>query len=170
MGQPEVFSYCIGIITSSTQLATPSEDRETCLDTQTSPLVSVVEGSTFLHPINSTSPSQYFDDDVEGFGQWKILLSTRCAGDLRKFKRASAKRFDIIQKKIRWVKLTLFEAKLLMLICTRELSKGFFSDDNQKKLTGPKTEIPVFEAKMEGDTRLVYTVDCAVDETGQVRS
>lgn len=56
-----------------------------------------------------------------------------------------------------------------MLICSRELSWGFFSDDNQKKLTGPRTEIPVFEAKMEGDTRLVYTVDCAVDETVQVR-
>ena len=51
----------------------------------------------------------------------------------------------------------------------RELSWGFFSDDNQKKLTGPRTEIPIFEAKMEGDTRLVYTVDCVVGETGQVR-
>lgn len=59
--------------------------------------------------------------------------------------------------------------KVLALICSRELSLGFFSDDNQKKLTGPRTEIPIFEAKMEGDTRLVYTVDCVVDEIGQVR-
>lgn len=61
------------------------------------------------------------------------------------------------------------EVKELMLICARELSWGFFSDDNQKKLTGPRTEIPIFEAKMEGDTRLVYTVDCVVDGTGRVR-
>jgi hypothetical protein len=63
----------------------------------------------------------------------------------------------------------MFEVKEWMLICARELSWGFFSNDNQKKLTGPRTEIPVFEAKMEGDTRLVYTVDCVVDEAGQVR-
>lgn len=39
-------------------------------------------------------------------------------------------------------------------IC-RELSKGHFSDDNQKRLNGPDIDIPVFEAKMTRDSRLV---------------
>jgi hypothetical protein len=30
-----------------------------------------------------------------------------------------------------------------------------FSADNQKRLTGPGTEVPIFEAKMTGDSRLV---------------
>ena len=49
-----------------------------------------------------------------------------------------------------------------------ELSKGFFSASNQKKLLGQDTDIPVFEAKMERDTRLVYTIDCAMDDSGMV--
>ena len=41
----------------------------------------------------------------------------------------------------------------------RELSKGHFSDDNQKRLTGSDKDIPIYEAKMTRDTRLV--VRCA---------
>src|SRR6266404_3631597 len=104
MGHSEVLNHCVDIL-SATQAATLSEDGETCLDTQTNPLVSILEDSMSLHPISPTSAAQYFDDGVEGFGQWKILLSTRCERDLRKFKRADAKRFGIIQKKIRWVTL-----------------------------------------------------------------
>lgn len=42
-----------------------------------------------------------------------------------------------------------------MTVRFRELSKGQFSDDNQKRLTGLDVEIPIYEAKMTGDTRLV---------------
>jgi len=49
-----------------------------------------------------------------------------------------------------------------------ELSRGFFSASNQKKLLGQDTDLPVFEAKMERDTRLVYTVDCVMDDSGEV--
>ena len=37
----------------------------------------------------------------------------------------------------------------------RQLSQGHFSPDNQKKLTGSATKLPIYEAKMTGDTRLV---------------
>jgi len=37
----------------------------------------------------------------------------------------------------------------------RHLSQGHFSRDNQKSLTGAKTGLPIYEAKMTGDTRLV---------------
>ena len=169
MGKPEVLNRCVDFVISSTQAFSPSEGNQTYLDIQASPLASVMEDSTSLNPISPTSASQYFGDGVEEFGQWKLLLSTRCERDLRKFKRADAKRFAIIQKKIKCVQWAVFELEELVLICARELSWGFFSDDNQKRLTGPRTEIPIFEAKMEGDTRLVYTVDCVVDEICQVR-
>ena len=37
----------------------------------------------------------------------------------------------------------------------RELSNGHFSEDNQKRLNGINTEIPIYEAKMTRDSRLV---------------
>jgi len=42
----------------------------------------------------------YFDD-VEGFGEWPILLSTRAQKDLRGFKRADGAMFRIVMKKIK---------------------------------------------------------------------
>jgi hypothetical protein len=40
----------------------------------------------------------------------------------------------------------------------RELSNGHFSDDNQKRLVGTNTPIPIYEAKMTRDSRLVVGV------------
>lgn len=42
----------------------------------------------------------------------------------------------------------------------RELSNGHFSDDNQKRLNGTDTSIPIYEAKMTRDSRLVVGVVC----------
>lgn len=117
MGKPEVLNHCVDLVNSSTQAASSSEGRKTYLDIQSSPLASIMEGSASLHPISPTSASQYFGDGIEEFGQWTLLLSTRCERDLRKFKRAGAKRFAIIQKKIKCVKWTVFEVKALMLLC-----------------------------------------------------
>jgi hypothetical protein len=41
----------------------------------------------------------------------------------------------------------------------RDLSNGHFSRDNQKKLNANETDIPIYEAKMTGNLRLVV---CAV--------
>ena len=43
----------------------------------------------------------YFDD-IEGFGEWPILLSTRAQKDLRGVKRADGAMFQIVVKKIKW--------------------------------------------------------------------
>ena len=43
----------------------------------------------------------YFDN-IEGFGEWLILLSTRAQKDLRDFKRADSAMFRIAMKKIKW--------------------------------------------------------------------
>lgn len=52
----------------------------------------------------------------------------------------------------------------------RELSHGHFSYDNQKKLTGAKTIIPVYEAKMTGDTRLVVSRRRGISSLGMLTS
>jgi hypothetical protein len=73
----------------------------------------------------------------DGFGEWRILMGGRIQRDLGEACERQPKRFAIYMKKI------------------RELSNGMFSPDNQKRLTGPGTEVPVFEAKMTADSRLV---------------
>ncbi|TFK38653.1 hypothetical protein BDQ12DRAFT_630422 [Crucibulum laeve] len=90
-------------------------------------------------------------DNVEGFGKWRILISSRADGDLRDARRRDKKTFLIIVKKI------------------RELSNGHFSDDNQKRLNAGSTSgIPIFEAKMTRDSRLVYQIDCVPQENDEV--
>jgi hypothetical protein len=38
----------------------------------------------------------------------------------------------------------------------------------QKRLIGKDTEVPIYEAKMTRDTRLVYTIDCIPETNGDV--
>ena len=45
-----------------------------------------------------------------------------------------------------------------MSCCLRELSKGFFSDSNQKLLSGNDNDIPIYEAKLSRDLRIVVRV------------
>ncbi|KAL1741953.1 hypothetical protein HDZ31DRAFT_44303 [Schizophyllum fasciatum] len=84
-------------------------------------------------------------DVPEEMGDWHIFLSTRAYQDLRKARREDQNRYKIILKKI------------------RHLSKGHFSDDNQKRLSKTSSKVPIYEAKMTGDSRLVYQVDCVAD-------
>ncbi|KAH9919768.1 uncharacterized protein BXZ73DRAFT_104876 [Epithele typhae] len=106
---------------------------------------SIAEGASSvaedLPPVLPMKAALYFDS-ATGFGEWRILISTRADRDLRQAKKRDAKTFTIYIKKI------------------KELSRGHFSDDNQKRLTGLDVDIPIYEAKMTGDTRLVYQVDC----------
>ncbi|EJF58549.1 hypothetical protein DICSQDRAFT_172899 [Dichomitus squalens LYAD-421 SS1] len=94
------------------------------------------------YPLVQPMKAALYFDSAEGFGEWRILISTRADRVLRHWRRRDAKLFQIFVKKI------------------KELSNGHFSDDNQKRLTGLDVEIPIYEAKMTGDTRLVYQVDC----------
>lgn len=48
----------------------------------------------------------------------------------------------------------------LIVSAYSDLSHGRFLGDNQKRLAGPDSGIPIFEAKVTGDTRLV--VRCAI--------
>ncbi|TFY76337.1 hypothetical protein EWM64_g7674 [Hericium alpestre] len=79
---------------------------------------------------------------ADGFGDWRILISTRADRNLREARNKDQTSFRIYIKKI------------------KELSNGHFSDDNQKRLTSADIPVPIYEAKMTRDTRLVYQVDC----------
>ncbi|KAH8981166.1 hypothetical protein EDB86DRAFT_3107306 [Lactarius hatsudake] len=91
----------------------------------------------------------YFDS-VDGFGQWRILISGRADRNLREMRKKDTNLFRITLKKI------------------KELSNGHFSDDNHKRLTGTSISVPIYEAKMTRDSRLVYQVDCIPDFNSQV--
>ncbi|KAG2108067.1 P-loop containing nucleoside triphosphate hydrolase protein [Suillus discolor] len=90
----------------------------------------------------------YFDN-ADGFGEWRILISTQAYKHLREFRRADKNIFKIIFKKI------------------KQLSNGHFSDDNHKRLNGPDAGIPIYDAKMTKDLRLVYQIDCVPDKDGK---
>ncbi|EJF58550.1 P-loop containing nucleoside triphosphate hydrolase protein, partial [Dichomitus squalens LYAD-421 SS1] len=76
---------------------------------------------------------------------WRIQMSTRADRDLRRWRNEDAKMFDIIVNKI------------------KDLSHGNFTKDNHKKLTGVEVDIPIYEAKMTRDSRLVYHIHCDID-------
>ena len=76
-------------------------------DTYTSPAPENVTGEpdqsqnpalSMVQPMNATL---YFDN-VEGFGEWSILLSTRAQNDLRDFKCNDDEMFQIAMKKTKW--------------------------------------------------------------------
>ncbi|KAI1785420.1 hypothetical protein LXA43DRAFT_132940 [Ganoderma leucocontextum] len=107
-----------------------------------SPIVPLPSASQGAFPLVQPMKAALYFDSAKGFGEWRILISTRADRDLRQARRRDAKLFQIFVKKI------------------KELSNGQFSEDNQKRLTGLDVEIPIYEAKMTSDTRLVYQVDC----------
>ncbi|KDR68695.1 hypothetical protein GALMADRAFT_146049 [Galerina marginata CBS 339.88] len=123
----------------------PAELRivtEPLTSTDDSPPLAPTTDIPAAFPMVQPMKSALYFDSPEGFGAWRILVSSRANKNLREYRRKGKKSFEIIVKKI------------------KELSEGHFSNDNQKRLNGPTTEVPIFEAKMTGDLRLVYQIDC----------
>ncbi|TFY54263.1 hypothetical protein EVJ58_g8968 [Rhodofomes roseus] len=119
---------------SASQTDLSQADRSARVDATTE---ETAQAYPFVQPIKA---ALYFDS-AEGFGDWRILISTAANTDLRKMRKKSSALFKITLKKI------------------KELSLGHFSPDNQKALT-ENGAIPIYEAKMTGDSRLVYQIDC----------
>ncbi|KAH7926210.1 hypothetical protein BV22DRAFT_1063475 [Leucogyrophana mollusca] len=101
------------------------------------------------YPMVQPMKAALYFDNAEGFGDWTILIGSAADRKLREYRKADVKIFSIIVKKI------------------KQLSNGHFSDDNQKRLNGPSSGVPVFEAKMTRDLRLVYQVDCIPDQDSE---
>jgi len=60
------------------------------------PVFSMIQ-PTMIQPMKV---ALYFDD-IKGFGEWSIILSTRAQKDLRKFKHADGAVFRIVMETIR---------------------------------------------------------------------
>ncbi|KAI9462690.1 hypothetical protein HD554DRAFT_2175805 [Boletus coccyginus] len=92
----------------------------------------------------------YFEN-ADGFGEWRIIIGTDATKKLRELAKGDRKKCAIVVKKI------------------KELSNGHFSDENQKRLNGSTSSaIPIFEAKMQRDLRLVYQIDVVREHDGEV--
>ncbi|KAG1841506.1 hypothetical protein F4604DRAFT_1598139 [Suillus subluteus] len=102
------------------------------------------------YPMVQPMKAALYFDNADGFGEWPIVISTEACKNLREFRRADGKIFEIIVKKI------------------KQLSNGHFSDDNHKRLNGPDAGIPIHKVKMTKDLHLVYQIDCVPDQDGKV--
>ncbi|KAF9067282.1 hypothetical protein BDP27DRAFT_1328979 [Rhodocollybia butyracea] len=101
----------------------------------------LTEDVSVAYPRIQPMKSALHFDSIAGFGEWRIFISANADNELRSRRKKDRTSFDIIVKKI------------------KELSNGFFSADNQKRLGGPSSEVPIFEAKMTADLRLIYQID-----------
>lgn len=144
---------------SSPELATPLKNAYIPLSDHTTnerpqivvdPATAVVDTRSSAYPTVQPMKAALYFDNADGFGEWKVLIGTNATKKLREFRRNDGKKFRIVVKKI------------------KELSNGQFSDDNQKRLDGSRSGVPIFEAKMQRDLRLVYQVDCVPDHDGEI--
>ncbi|KAG6332615.1 hypothetical protein ID866_6474 [Astraeus odoratus] len=110
----------------------------------------VVETRPSAYPMVQPMKAALYFDNADDFGEWRILIGSNATKKLRELRGSDSKKFRIVVKKI------------------KQLSNGHFSDDNQKRLDGVKIGVPIFEAKMQRDLRLVYQVDCVPDHDGKV--
>ncbi|KAJ7794031.1 P-loop containing nucleoside triphosphate hydrolase protein, partial [Mycena olivaceomarginata] len=78
-----------------------------------------------------------------GFGEWEVNIAPRAERDMREYNQRDRKTFSVIVKKM------------------RDLSNGDFSPANYKQINGGNVEVPIYEAKVTEELRLVYQIDCA---------
>ncbi|KAI6140812.1 hypothetical protein BKA82DRAFT_31698 [Pisolithus tinctorius] len=83
--------------------------------------------------------------DIDQFGEWAILMASSATRDLFQLRRRDAKMAECVLKKIRQVSLR----------------------NNHKAFHGPSHGIPIYQAEVLSNLRLVYQIDCALDDDGQ---
>ncbi|KAF8554534.1 hypothetical protein OG21DRAFT_1462307 [Imleria badia] len=111
--------------------------------------VEAVEQKSSAYPKVQPMKAALYFENADGFGEWRIIIGTDATKKLRELANGDKKKCAIVVKKI------------------KQLSNGHFSDENQKRLNG-SSGIPIFEAKMQRDLRLVYQVDVVPDHDGEV--
>ncbi|KAI6101328.1 P-loop containing nucleoside triphosphate hydrolase protein [Pisolithus sp. B1] len=99
--------------------------------------------------VQLTKASLYFGN-ADGFGDWRVLIGTNATKKLKEFRISDTMKFKVVYKKL------------------KELSNGQFSDDNQNRLDGNYSGVPIFEARMQQDLRLVYQIDCVADHDVEI--
>ncbi|KAF8686413.1 UvrD-like helicase C-terminal domain [Rhizoctonia solani] len=108
----------------------------------------VANPGVFPH-IRPLAAAKYFDEG-SALGAWSIIISGRAVNDLRQMRKGDSHVFGMVEKKI------------------TELSQGFFSESNQKRLVGLDTEVPIYEAKVSRDIRIVYQIDLDTDVDAKI--
>ncbi|KAK0440837.1 hypothetical protein EV421DRAFT_1905200 [Armillaria borealis] len=116
--------------------AFPTEDGKHASGSAVEPFVYPI-----VQPMMSYVLAALYFDTAEGFGEWTVVISTNADNLLRRAHKKNLTAFNAIVEKI------------------KELSCGHFTDNNQKRLSGSATEVPVFEAKVSRSLRLVYQID-----------
>ncbi|KAJ6569693.1 hypothetical protein B0H10DRAFT_2354984 [Mycena sp. CBHHK59/15] len=86
--------------------------------------------------------STLYRRNATGFGDWDINIAPRAEQNMREYNRRDRKTFLAVVKKM------------------RELSNGHFFPDNHKQLNSSDIDVPIYEAKVTDDLRIVYQVDC----------
>ncbi|KAF5345183.1 hypothetical protein D9758_009704 [Tetrapyrgos nigripes] len=122
-------------------VSTETEDLFLSLQEEAVAESDLLDETPSAYPKVQPMKSALYFDSVDGFGDWIIFVNQNAHNELRIKHKKDKDTFDIVVKKI------------------RELSQGHFSPDNQKRLKGVGTEVPIFEAKMTSDLRLIYQVD-----------
>ncbi|KAI6141016.1 hypothetical protein BKA82DRAFT_4362564 [Pisolithus tinctorius] len=105
--------------------------------------------------------------DVDQFGEWTILMASSATKDLFQLRRRDAKMAECVLKKIRQVSLRSQEQAMSQFCTCRQLSRGEFSGNNYKAFHGPSHGIPIYQAEVLSNLRLVYQIDCTLDDDGQ---
>ncbi|KAI6096326.1 hypothetical protein EDD16DRAFT_1720000 [Pisolithus croceorrhizus] len=105
--------------------------------------------------------------DIDLFGEWTILMASSATKDLFQLRRHDAKMAECVLKKIRQVSPHFIGEGVSHLYIFRQLSRGQFSGNNHKMLHGPSHGIPIYQAEITSNLRLVYQIDCTLDDDGQ---
>ncbi|KAI6158403.1 hypothetical protein EDD17DRAFT_1763946 [Pisolithus thermaeus] len=105
--------------------------------------------------------------DIDLFGEWTILMASRATKDLFQLRRHDAKMAECVLKKIRQVSPQFIGEGVSHLYICRQLSRGQFSGNNHKMLHGPSHGVPIYQAEILSNLRLVYQIDCTLDDDGQ---
>ena len=79
----------------------PSEGMPSSTTTTTTGVVEPDQSSNPAFPMIRPMKTTLYLDEIEGFGEWSILLSTRAQKDLRDVKGADGTMFRIVMRKIK---------------------------------------------------------------------
>ncbi|KAI5988945.1 hypothetical protein F5J12DRAFT_915891 [Pisolithus orientalis] len=102
-----------------------------------------------------------------GSASGRILMASSATKDLFQLRQRNAKIAECVLKKIRQVSLCSSENAMPQFRICRQLSRGQFSGNNYKALHGPSHGIPIYQAEVLSNLRLVYQIDCALNDDGQ---
>ncbi|KAF8665118.1 hypothetical protein AX16_000585 [Volvariella volvacea WC 439] len=85
---------------------------------------------------------------VQGFGQWRLLVSTQAEQDLRTMFQKESKSFQEVMEKL------------------KQLSHGFFSEHDRRVLYGANISVPIYQVRVL-HYWVIFQVDCMVDSERQ---